>query len=101
MSLEIHRIGAILFALVLFALIYARYSPAQECCPVSELIASWDKSRVTQPLMLTPPSPYLYGTAAPIIGRYPIYPYNPVHRGRLYTFTGTILNGVPIYRVAP
>ena len=91
---------AVALALLLLLMVATSRAPAQECCPISDMIAEWG----TPPLLAPPPAeplPYLYRTELPIIGRYPIYPYNPVYRGRLYTFTGYIVNGVPVYRQLP
>jgi len=92
------KAATLLLAVILFALVFARYADAQECCPLSDALS--------QPLPLlsprvTEPLPYQYRTEPPLIGRYPIYPYNPVYRGRSYEFTGFLVNGVPVYRRLP
>jgi hypothetical protein len=86
------------FVFIVLLLVWAWKADAQECCPVSDALS--------EPLPLlsprtTEPLPYQFNVYPSPVGAYPIYPYNPVYRGRLYEFTGTILNGVPIYRQIP
>ena len=92
------KAATVALAFLFFALVWARYADAQECCPISDALSKplpLLAPRVTEPL------PYQFNVQPTPIGQYPIYPYNPIYRGRAYEFTGYIVNGVPVYRRLP
>ena len=98
----IHKLAAVLLVLVLFVVVWAWRADAQECCPVSRVLAEVRAAKAQAPIYTQPSWPIVTRPASlPIyrpIGAYRLY-YG--HRGYIFEFTGLVIAGQPVYRRLP